>query len=64
MIFEMHDQIPKLKEKNGSYNSYSIYKKGKESWNAYAMKRVTAGAHLPIPLIFEPAKRPDDSTLL
>ena len=24
------------------------------------MKRVAAGAHLPIPWLFEPAKRPDD----
>ena len=24
------------------------------------MKRVAAGAHLPRPLLFEPAKRPDD----
>ena len=24
------------------------------------MKRVAAGAHLPTPLLFEPAKRPDD----
>ena len=27
---------------------------------AYAMKRVAAGAHLPTPWFFEPAKRPDD----
>ena len=27
---------------------------------AYAMKRVAAGAHLPTPRFFEPAKRPDD----
>ena len=27
---------------------------------AHAMKRVTAGAHLPTPWLFEPAKRPDD----
>ena len=27
---------------------------------AYAMKRVAAGAHLPTPWLFEPAKRPDD----
>ena len=26
----------------------------------YAMKRVAAGAHLPTPWVFEPAKRPDD----
>ena len=30
-----------------------------KSWG-YAMKRVAAGAHLPIPGLFEPAKRPDD----
>ena len=33
-------------------------KKGK--LGTYAMKRVTAGAHLPTPWLFEPAKRPDD----
>ena len=27
---------------------------------AYALKRVAAGAHLPTPRLFEPAKRPDD----
>ena len=27
---------------------------------AYAMKRVAAGAHVPAPWLFEPAKRPDD----
>ena len=27
-----------------------------------AMKRVAAGAHLPIPWLFEPAKRPEDRT--
>ena len=27
----------------------------------YAMKRVAAGAHLPTPWLFEPAKRPDDT---
>ena len=27
---------------------------------AYAVKRVTAGAHLPTPWLFEPVKRPDD----
>ena len=26
------------------------------------MKRVAAGAHLPSPWLFEPAKRPDDRT--
>ena len=30
------------------------------SWWANAMKRVAAGAHLPTPWIFEPAKHPDD----
>ena len=33
-------------------------KKGK--LGTYAMKRVAAGAHLPKPWLFEPAKRPDD----
>ena len=32
----------------------------KENLAAYAMKRVAAGAHLPTPWLFEPAKRPDD----
>ena len=35
-----------------------IGKKGK--LEAYAMKRVAAGAHLPTPWVFEPAKHPDD----
>ena len=30
--------------------------------SAYAMNRVAAGAHLPSPWLFEPAKRPDDRT--
>ena len=34
-------------------------KKGK--LGAYAMKRVAAGAHLPTPWLFQPAKRPDDT---
>ena len=34
-------------------------KKGK--LGAYAIKRVAAGAHLPTPWLFEPAKRPDDT---
>ena len=35
-------------------------KRGK--FGACAMKRVAAGAHLPAPWRFEPAKRPDDKT--
>ena len=35
-------------------------KKGKGKLGANAMKRVAAGAHLPIAWLFEPAKRPDD----
>ena len=34
--------------------------KGKGKLGAHAMKRVAAGAHLPAPGLFEPAKRPDD----
>ena len=34
--------------------------KGKGKLGAYAMKRLAAGAHLPTPWHFEPAKRPDD----
>ena len=33
---------------------------GKGKLGANAMKRVAAGAHLPTPWIFEPAKPPDD----
>ena len=33
-------------------------RKGKLGTNA--MERVSAGAHLPTPWLFEPAKRPDD----
>ena len=33
---------------------------GKESWGKRYMKRVAAGAHLPKPWLFEPAKRTDD----
>ena len=32
----------------------------KEKLGAYAIKRVAAGAHLPIPWLFESAKRPYD----
>ena len=32
----------------------------KRKLGTYAMKRVAAGAHLPTPWLFEPAKRPDD----
>ena len=32
----------------------------KKKLGAYAMKRVAAGAHLPTPWLFEPAKRLDD----
>ena len=35
-------------------------RKREEMLGAYGIKRVAAGAHLPTPLIFEPAKRPDD----
>ena len=35
-------------------------KKKKGKLEAYAMKRVTAGAHLSTPWLFEPARRPDD----
>ena len=37
-----------------------IQKRGKRTLGAYAMKRVAAGAHLPISWLFEPAERPDD----
>ena len=37
-----------------------IEKEGKGKLGTYAMKRVAAGAHLPTPWLFEPAKRPDD----
>ena len=35
--------------------------KWKEKLGSYAMKGVAAGAHLPTPRLFEPAKRPDDT---
>ena len=31
-----------------------------DNLGAYAMKSVAAGAHLPTPCLFEPAKRPDE----
>ena len=34
--------------------------KGKRKFGAYPMKCVAAGAHLPTPSLFDPAKRPDD----
>ena len=42
----------------GMYESSPRKKEGK--LGAYAIKRVAAGAHLPTPWLFEPAKRPDD----
>ena len=35
-----------------------------KSWEAYAMKRTAAGAHLPTPWLFEPAKRPYNKSRL
>ena len=32
----------------------------REKLGTYVMKRVAAGAHLPTPWLFGPAKRPDD----
>ena len=40
--------------------SWCNIREGKGKLGAYAMKRVTAGAHLPRPWLFEPAKLPDD----
>ena len=41
--------------------AFSVEEKEKdEKFGAYAMERVAAGAHLPTPWLFEPAKRPDD----
>ena len=37
-----------------------VVEKSKGKLGAYAMKRVAAGAHLPISWLFEPAKRPDN----
>ena len=34
-----------------------------EVGGSYAMKRLAAGAHLPTPWLFEPAKRPDEYCL-
>ena len=36
------------------------YKIKKKKLEAYAMKRVAAGAHIRNPWLFQPAKRPDD----
>ena len=38
---------------------FRVQKKGK--LGSYAIKRVAAGAHIPTPWLFEPAKRPDDA---
>ena len=40
--------------------SYIEAKRKKGKLGTYAMKRVAAGAHLPTPWLFEPAKRPND----
>ena len=42
-----------------SISNNPIYPR-KRKVGAYAMKRVAAGAQLPKPWLFEPAKRPDD----
>ena len=41
-----------------AWRAENTVEKGKLGANA--MKRVAAGAHLPTPWLFEPAKRPDD----
>ena len=58
-------QYANAKEKQDAIDT--IYSKendhsrgGKGKLGAYAMERVAAGAHLPTPWLFEPAKRPDD----
>ena len=44
-----------------SSNSLCVTNHGKEKkLGAYAIKRVAAGAHLPIPWLFESGKSPDD----
>ena len=43
-------------------NGTSLAKEGREKLGTNAMKRVAAGAHLPNPWLFEPAKHPDDRT--
>ena len=52
---------PHIRRKTKKYeNQFGLRTKGKGKLGTYAMKRVAAGAHLPTPWLFEPAKRPDD----
>ena len=37
-----------------------MQEKGKRKLGAYGRGRIAAGAHLPTPWLFEPAKHPDD----
>ena len=43
-------------------SAIAVFSRKKGKMEAYAMKCVAAGAHLPTPWLFEPAKRPDDRT--
>ena len=50
-----------LLKNNGSLDYiYGSDRMSKGKLGTYVMKRVPAGAHLPTPWLFEPAKRPDD----
>ena len=40
--------------------SICLIERAKKKVGAYVMKRVAAGAHLPTPWLFVPAKRSDD----
>ena len=50
----------RVSPKDGDTDWYKR-RKGKLGARLHAMKRVAAGAHLPTPWLFEPAKRPDKS---
>ena len=54
----MKSEVPRMGLIKGTVR-LAAGEKGK--FDAYAMKRVAAGAHIPT-LTFEPAKRPDDSS--
>ena len=57
-----HDRVKiRIFVPNGESNMVVVVALQKEgALGAYAIKRVAAGAHLPISWLFEPTKRPDD----
>ena len=53
--------MPKTRSDRDHTCATNVYEKEKKKkLGAYAIKRVAAGAHLPTPWLFEPAKRTDD----